>query len=207
MSSITQTIPSYTGGISQQPDELKLPGQVSKAKNVYPDLVNGLTKRPGGKLIKSLSDGRGDRSGWIKSKSDVLILEGWFLGCTPVDFVEGELLEPYEISPPLSLEESLYRKRIQKSLYEYLPIWKKLSRVWHLKADSFSNTSTWKKQQEYEMLQKRGSSLQGKNLEEFIRMINTSIPQESLQSINSDIVLELNNKREIISLYVNKNTK
>ena len=57
MASITQTIPSYTGGISQQPDELKLPGQVSKAKNVYPDLVNGLTKRPGGKLIKSLSDG------------------------------------------------------------------------------------------------------------------------------------------------------
>ena len=57
MSSITQTIPSYTGGISQQPDELKLPGQVSKAKNVYPDLVNGLTKRPGGKLIKSFSDG------------------------------------------------------------------------------------------------------------------------------------------------------
>ena len=57
MSSITQTIPSYTGGISQQPDELKLPGQVSKAKNVYPDLVNGLTKRPGGKLISSLSDG------------------------------------------------------------------------------------------------------------------------------------------------------
>ena len=56
MSSITQTIPSYTGGISQQPDELKLPGQVSKAKNVYPDLVNGLTKRPGGKLIASLSD-------------------------------------------------------------------------------------------------------------------------------------------------------
>jgi len=57
MSTITQTIPSYTGGISQQPDELKLPGQVSKAKNVYPDLVEGLTKRPGGKLIKSLSDG------------------------------------------------------------------------------------------------------------------------------------------------------
>ena len=56
MSSITQTIPSYTGGISQQPDELKLPGQVSKAINVYPDLVNGLTKRPGGKLIASLSD-------------------------------------------------------------------------------------------------------------------------------------------------------
>ena len=57
MSSITQTIPSYTGGISQQPDELKLPGQVARAKNVYPDLVNGLTKRPGGKLIAPFSEG------------------------------------------------------------------------------------------------------------------------------------------------------
>ena len=57
MGSITQTIPNYQGGISQQPDSLKLPGQVSEAKNVIPDLVDGLTKRPGGKLIKSLSDG------------------------------------------------------------------------------------------------------------------------------------------------------
>ena len=57
MGSITQTIPNYQGGISQQPDELKLPGQVTEAKNVIPDLVDGLTKRPGGRLIKSLSDG------------------------------------------------------------------------------------------------------------------------------------------------------
>ena len=57
MASITQTIPNYSGGISQQPDETKFPGQVVKAKNVYPDLVQGLMKRPGGKLIASLSDG------------------------------------------------------------------------------------------------------------------------------------------------------
>ena len=57
MASITQTIPNYTGGISQQPDEFKLPGQVVEAKNVLPDVVGGLQKRPGGKLIGSLSDG------------------------------------------------------------------------------------------------------------------------------------------------------
>ena len=28
MATVTQTIPAYTGGISQQPDELKTPGQV-----------------------------------------------------------------------------------------------------------------------------------------------------------------------------------
>ena len=56
MGTITQTIPSYTKGISQQPDTLKLPGQVNVAKNVLPDVTEGLMKRPGGILVKSLSD-------------------------------------------------------------------------------------------------------------------------------------------------------
>jgi len=53
MTSITQQIPNYTGGVSQQPDELKLPGQVNKAKNVLPDVTRGLLKRPGGELVGS----------------------------------------------------------------------------------------------------------------------------------------------------------
>ena len=56
MGTITQTIPSYTKGISQQPDTLKVPGQVNIAKNVLPDVTQGLMKRPGGMLVKSLSD-------------------------------------------------------------------------------------------------------------------------------------------------------
>jgi len=51
MTSITQQIPNYHGGISQQPDELKVPGQVRSAKNVVPDVTHGLLKRPGGRLI------------------------------------------------------------------------------------------------------------------------------------------------------------
>ena len=56
MTSVTQTIPSYTGGLSQQPDELKVPGQVKTAKNVLPDVTEGLMKRPGSQLIGSLMD-------------------------------------------------------------------------------------------------------------------------------------------------------
>ena len=56
MATITQTIPSYNGGISQQADELKVPGQVKDAVNVLPDLTEGLQKRPGGRLVGSLSD-------------------------------------------------------------------------------------------------------------------------------------------------------
>ena len=56
MASVTQTIPTLTGGLSQQPDELKIPGQVNEAKNVLPDVTQGLLKRPGSTLIASLSD-------------------------------------------------------------------------------------------------------------------------------------------------------
>ena len=55
MASLSQTIPSLTGGISQQPDELKVPGQVKDMVNAYPDITEGLLKLPGGILIKSLS--------------------------------------------------------------------------------------------------------------------------------------------------------
>ena len=56
MTTVTQTISTYNSGISQQADQLKLPGQVTTAKNVFPDVTFGLTKRPGAKLVKSLSD-------------------------------------------------------------------------------------------------------------------------------------------------------
>tara|TARA_R100000458_G_scaffold5678_1_gene4532 strand:- start:320 stop:3184 length:2865 start_codon:yes stop_codon:yes gene_type:complete len=51
MAGITQTIPSYTGGISEQPDQLKFPGQVKNVQNAIPDIINGLYKRPGAKRI------------------------------------------------------------------------------------------------------------------------------------------------------------
>ncbi len=57
MASVTQLIPTLTGGISQQADELKVPGQVNVADNVLPDVTHGLQKRPGGQFVTSLSDG------------------------------------------------------------------------------------------------------------------------------------------------------
>ena len=51
MASIRQSIPNYSGGISQQPDHLKKPGQVKECVNAIPDLIQGLYKRPGSKRI------------------------------------------------------------------------------------------------------------------------------------------------------------
>ena len=57
MAAVTQTIPNYLGGVSNQPDDKKLPGQVTGATNAYPDPTFGLTKRPGFKFLAELKDG------------------------------------------------------------------------------------------------------------------------------------------------------
>jgi hypothetical protein len=47
MANITQQIPDFLGGVSTQPDDQKLPNQVSEIINGYPDPTFGLIKRPG----------------------------------------------------------------------------------------------------------------------------------------------------------------
>ena len=51
MAGITQTIPQYSLGMSEQPDQLKFPGQVSEVTNAIPDITRGLFKRPGAKRV------------------------------------------------------------------------------------------------------------------------------------------------------------
>jgi len=64
MTSVTQKIRRFTGGISDQPDEQKLPGQVRDATNATPDVVYGLLKRPGTNLIP-WSDDVTDEGKWF----------------------------------------------------------------------------------------------------------------------------------------------
>ena len=47
MAGITQTIPSFVSGISEQPDHLKFQGQLTDIVNAIPDITLGLYKRPG----------------------------------------------------------------------------------------------------------------------------------------------------------------
>ena len=55
MASVTQKVPNYVLGISTQPDEKKIPGQVVDLVNGVPDVVNQLQKRPGSQLVKDIT--------------------------------------------------------------------------------------------------------------------------------------------------------
>ena len=54
MSTITQDVPNFLNGISQQPDKKKISTQVKDAINAYPDYALGMLKRPGGKFVSNL---------------------------------------------------------------------------------------------------------------------------------------------------------
>ena len=54
MSSISQQIPNYYNGISEQADQTKIPGQVNSILNAIPDITWGLYKRPGSKRVGTL---------------------------------------------------------------------------------------------------------------------------------------------------------
>tara|TARA_Y100001972_G_scaffold127958_1_gene186655 strand:+ start:615 stop:3932 length:3318 start_codon:yes stop_codon:yes gene_type:complete len=53
MASIRQTVPAFVAGMSEQPDHLKFPGQVTEALNAIPDVTQGLYKRPGTERVKT----------------------------------------------------------------------------------------------------------------------------------------------------------
>tara|TARA_R100000081_G_C4820121_1_gene179053 strand:- start:3932 stop:6436 length:2505 start_codon:yes stop_codon:yes gene_type:complete len=55
MAAVTQTIRNFLGGVSRQPDQKKLPGQLRECTNAYPDPTAGLTKRPGFKFLMNLN--------------------------------------------------------------------------------------------------------------------------------------------------------
>lgn len=59
MPSVTQLIPNFLGGVSQQTDDKKLLNQVTDCINGYPDPTFGLLKRPGMKHINQLKKANG----------------------------------------------------------------------------------------------------------------------------------------------------
>ena len=149
---------------------------------------------------KSLRNGLGDRSHWRIDDPDVLILEGWFLGIQPLDVDFNIRLEN---SVELTSHELAYRLKIQKNLKEYLKVWSLIDKIWHLKPLEFQYMNMWKSNQEKEMFQQKGNALKDKNLINFLRMLNVSIPHKSFDFINSYSLLLIDQERNIVEAGLN----
>ena len=165
-------------------------------------LKTGVLKTP--TFDKSLREGKGDRSGWLEHKTKVLVLEGWFIGCEPIANMQViDDISEDKFNLCLSRIEKDFRISVQESLSEYCKVWNKFDKIWHLKSSEFNNTICWKSQQENEMIKLKGSGLKGNKLSNFIRMIKSSIPQQSFSLINADTTIVINQNRRINKLSTN----
>ena len=65
MAAVSQTIPNLLGGVSQQPDPIKLPGQVREAENTYLDPTFGCKKRPPTEFVAKLANNVPSNAKWF----------------------------------------------------------------------------------------------------------------------------------------------
>ena len=153
---------------------------------------------------KSKRKGRGDRSGWRCCDADLLILEGWFVGCSSVRNPAAE--EPH-LKTPLTPQELDWRQKLQPVLAEYEAVWNSFDQLWQLRANDFNAPLLWKRQQEATLQEQRGASLSTPELERFIRMILCSLPSSSFQQMAADVVVEVDPDRNLRRIHLPRATQ
>ena len=150
------------------------------------------------KFDKALRSGRGDRCGWRHAKPKVLVIEGWFLGCSPYKLNKTGTFMDESFSPPLNRSELAYRHIVKEELKSYLAIWERFETMWQLRALDPSYTRNWKADQESTMQRDRGICLDSEALEGFVRMILAAVPQACLHATPADVMVNLNKARQLM---------
>jgi len=146
---------------------------------------------------KSLRDGRGDRSGFTESESDLVILEGWFLGASPLS------LEASGCTQQLSDAEHAWRPRTVSSLHDYKQVWSLLDDLWHLRAVRQDASSSWKRQQLTTLEQTSGVGYSSGDLADFNRMVQTALPSHWLHQLPSaSVVMDLTSTRDVREIHL-----
>ena len=84
-----------------------------------------------------------------------------------------------------------------------LNIWNQIDELWHLKPQKFEYMNLWKSNQEKHMLREKGNALKDKKLDDFLRMLNVSLPKKSFDCIDADVLMLINQDRKLINVGLN----
>jgi len=148
---------------------------------------------------KAKRQGRGDRSGWRHCHADLLIFEGWFVGCRPNADATADEPHLESLLTPMELE---WRQKLQPVLASYEAIWGCFDQLWQLRATDFNAPLLWKRQQEATLQAEQGASLADDELNRFIRMILCSLPSSSFQEMRADVVVEVDPDRTLRRIHL-----
>ena len=158
------------------------------------------------KFDKSIDD-RVKKNRWykIKSRPDIVILEGWCVGASPQK--KNQLLRPINILEKKEDNLLKWRKYVNFQLKnKYKKFHKMLDCFLYLKAKNFSMLKKWRLKQERKLVlnSKNKKNLKIMNKNEVLRFMMTyqRITEHMFKTAerNASIVMKLNNKHQILNI-------
>lgn len=179
-------------------------------------LVERLSRwRAGGPLRlprfdKTLRGGEGDRINEDPSSSgasvDALVIEGWLMGCRPLNGVAWLSQAGLELAPgqpPLSAEEASWLVEWDRRLGAYGPLFDGCDGLWLLRPQHWGLPRRWRFQAEARQRRRGGAWLAPEALERLVRSSLASLPpalyQEPLRPLAKASAL-LNGRRQCLKV-------
>jgi len=144
---------------------------------------------------------------WVATTApiDIVILEGWCVGSEPQPLFS--LSEPLNELEQLKDKEGVWRRCINSCLAnEYKSIFNKIDYKVMLKAPSFSDVFTWRKEQEQKLIAKNGVGAGTMTDEQLVYFIShfERITRENLNTLSrkANALIELDSNRDIASMHL-----
>jgi D-glycerate 3-kinase len=124
---------------------------------------------------KTLRGGLGDRAGMESHQAEVLLLEGWLLGCRPLGAAQLIDLQADQL-PELSPDERAWLPTWDRALEAYQPLWQQLSQIWLLRPQHWGLPRRWRFQAEARQRRRGGAWLGAEELDRLVRSSLCSLP-------------------------------
>ncbi|MEI8250356.1 MAG: hypothetical protein WCF98_04230 [Synechococcus sp. ELA057] len=162
--------------------------RVPPGSHDIPLLLESLERwRGGGELRlprfdKTLCAGEGERGGWRRQPADALVLEGWLMGCQPLNSAVLAALPGPSASQPacsaleLSQAEWSWLPHWNNELEAYRPLWRACDGLWLLRPLHWGLPRRWRFQAEARQRRRGGAWLQPDALAALVRSSLCSLP-------------------------------
>jgi len=126
---------------------------------------------------KGLAAGEGERSGEREQEADVLLLEGWLMGCRALGSTQlAEQLAEGLKGWPLSEAALSWIPHWNRALADYHPLWRACDGLWLLRPSAWSLPRRWRFQAEARQRRRGAGWLDGATLGALVRSSLHSLP-------------------------------
>jgi len=140
--------------------------------------AGGVLRLP--RFDKTLLGGQGDRVGVEQREADVVLLEGWLLGCRPLGPSRLLELQAHGVAG-LSRDEQAWLSRWDQALEAYQALWDQCSQLWLLRPQGWHLPRRWRFQAEASQRRRGAAWLPSAALEQLVRSSLCSLPPADYQ--------------------------